>query len=861
MTPATRLLSIILAALVIAAAAPALPGRRAVLAAPASQPAQAEEYTVALPLLGDSRQPQPPPPLTVAVDPSLQPAGPGPEPLGDSGPRPLAAFADPAGRTALFVANELVVQSDDRAMVDALTARYGGELLLEVDPATAGLAGLPRTYLLRVDPGRGDGAGLVADLEALASGRDYEASGPHRVSSAAGEGLLAIAAAEALAGAQIGVNWVGDPHAIPGSTSEAAAGPTLGGTPYTPDAYGWTYMARGTAQDIGVAEAWSLLARSGRLGNRVPLAILDKGFAPTADFPSGMRFGSVIPGIGDPRGVRGDGRSPWHGTHVLAAAAGRADNGAGAAGVAPTADPIAIYTGYDYITSIAAVILARAEGARVINMSYSANVPAIVSWTALPFEATTAAVRASGALLFASAGNDGQNVDGQDCFIVCWEHTLHTPCENAGVICVGGLGWDSRSRDGGSNYGTRDGVQIFAPYTVYRGADPDNPAMDATLGVINGTSFASPFAAGVAALIWAADPGLSAGRVWEIMRDTAHVPGTANVPRYVNAYGAVLAAVGSGVAPAISSPVAGRAYEQGLPIPLSGTIGYVAARDGIALDVQWRTLAGRVLRNERFTPGAGSHTLFSSFSVSDLPTGEQTVILRATAGAASAEASVSFSVRNSPPEVSISQPASGAAACFGESVTMRGAAFDPNQPAGLPDGAFAWSSSRDGSLGAGPVLTRDTLSVGDHTLTLRVTDAGGLAGSATVILRVLAPSHPDCLDLAPTALLTAPADGTIIYAGAEDGDGWYATFTFSGLVDDAEDGMAALQVELISDVEGGLGTVTPAADGSFSVSERLHVRPGDGGTGGTWHTVTLRVTDSAGNISEDQVRVLVAVLI
>jgi hypothetical protein len=33
------------------------------------------------------------------------------------------------------------------------------------------------------------------------------------------------------------------------------------------------------------------------------------------------------------------------------------------------------------------------------------------------------------------------------------------------------------------------------------------------------------------------------------------------------------------------------------------------------------------------------------------------------------------------------------------------------------------------------------------------------------------------------------------------------------------------------------------------------------GTGGTWHTVTLRVTDSAGNISEDEVRVVVAILI
>jgi hypothetical protein len=54
----------------------------------------------------------------------------------------------------------------------------------------------------------------------------------------------------------------------------------------------------------------------------------------------------------------------------------------------------------------------------------------------LPFEAATALTRASGALLFASAGNDGLDVDSEDGFIFCWEDTLFTPCENAGVTVV-----------------------------------------------------------------------------------------------------------------------------------------------------------------------------------------------------------------------------------------------------------------------------------------------------------------------------------------------------------------------------------------------------------------------------------------
>ncbi len=860
MTPTPRRsLTLLLAILVAAALLPAAGRARSIAQAAPGEPAA--RHTVYLPQLADARQRQDGPPLSVSIDQGLRPAGPGLDPIGDSGPRPLAAVADPAGRSAVFVANELVVQTDDRAGLGALLARYAGRVLLELDPAGAGMADLPRTYLVQIDPARGDPAELAARLSAIAERDGGVASGPHRVSGDDGVGLLAVAAGEALAGAQIGVNWVGEAQAIPGSTSEAAAGPSLGGVAYARDAYAWTYMARGGAQDIGVAEAWSLLARSGRLGNRVPLAILDKGFAPTADFPGAMRFGSVIPGIVDPRGVRGDARSPWHGTHVLVAAAGRADNGAGAAGVAPTADPIAIYTGYDYITSIAAVILARAEGAKVINMSYSANVPAIFAWTALPFEATTAVARATGALLFASAGNDSQDVDGEDCFGFCWEHTLHTPCESAGVICVGGLAANSRSRDGGSNFGTRGGVPIFAPYTVYRGADPDNPGMDASLGTISGTSFSSPFASGVAALIWAADPGLSAEQVWAIMRDTAHVPGTPNVPRYVNAFGAVLRAVGSGVTATISSPVSGRAYEQGAPIPLDARIDYVASGAGVALDVQWRTLGGRVLRSERFTPGAGSHTISSSFSVSDLPAGGQTLIVRATAGAASAEARVSFSVRNSPPLVTLDQPLANAAFCFGERVTMRGSAFDVNQPGGLPDSAFAWRSSRDGALGGGPALTRDSLSVGNHTLTLRVSDAGGLSAEASVGILMRAADDPKCVDLPPSARITTPQNKTIVYAMGEDAAGFFADFGFRGVVGDDRDAPGALRVEWRSDIAGELGASTAAADGGVSMSARLHIKPEDVGRGGTWHTITLRVTDSAGNVREDRIEVMVAILI
>jgi subtilisin family serine protease len=125
----------------------------------------------------------------------------------------------------------------------------------------------------------------------------------------------------------------------------------------------------------------------------------------------------------------------------------------------------------------------------------------------------------------ASSGNDNKNVDAQDCFIVCWEEKWWTPCENAGVFCVGALGHDSIGRADYSNYGKAGGgVDLFAPGTVLVGFDPaTTTGLPGRFPVhsVQGTSFASPYLAGVAALVRAADPGLSAGSVESILKSTA----------------------------------------------------------------------------------------------------------------------------------------------------------------------------------------------------------------------------------------------------------------------------------------------------------------------------------------------------
>ncbi|MFO7678729.1 MAG: S8 family serine peptidase [Chloroflexota bacterium] len=770
-------------------------------------------------------------------------------------PRPLTAVQDPRGNVSTFVANEILVQTDLDSILIGLLTRTGGEVLLEIDPADAGITGLDKMYLVRVNLDTADTSNFAADIESLMDS-GIGSAGEFAFGDAAGVDVFSIAAAEAVDGLTVGINWVSQPGAIPTSSLEAPNGPSMGGVAYSPDAYDWPHFTAGTTQDIGVPQAWTLMHRAGKLGNRVDLAILDGGFYPNADFPSGTTFLNVFPF--DPRNVDGvDGSAPFHGTDVLQTAVARSDDGFGIVGVAaPIARPIALYTSYDYVVSIASLLMARAAGVDVINMSYSANVPAVFGWTVWPFEATTAAVRTSGTLLFASAGNDGQNVDGEDCFLgICWEHTWHTPCENAGVICVGGLGWNSKWRAGNSNFG-HESVHIYAPYTVYSGQSPADTGGGATAGIINGTSFSSPYAAGVAALIWSSNPSLSANQVWTIMRDTAHSSPDSRVNRYVNAYDAVLSAVGVGVDVTLTSPTNGTAYDLGYPLRMSANVGYVATTGSTPLQVRW-FVDGVLHSTVNYSPGAGSHMFYPEAWATGLSTGTHTVMVRATAGSVVVERSATFTIFNSPPTATIDQPASGSSFCPGETITFRGSSFDVNEIAGLPDSAYAWRSNINGNLGTGATHSTNSLSTGSHTITLRVTDSGGLWDEDTIGITVLSPSNPSCIDLAPSALITSPPNGYVVYADTFGGGYWYKQVTFTGMVSDPEDAAGDLTVGWYSNRQGylGAGTVNPST-GAVSLTSNIRVYD----SCGSYHTITLRVTDTYGNITEDQIQIYIGLL-
>jgi hypothetical protein len=117
-----------------------------------------------------------------------------------------------------------------------------------------------------------------------------------------------------------------------------------------------------------------------------------------------------------------------------------------------------------------------------------------------------------------------------------------------------------------------------------------------------------------------------------------------------------------------------------------------------------------------------------------LPGGaEARVRVTATDGISTTQAtSHPFTVARKPPEVIIESPAAGSAYLPGTTIAFAGRAYDPQEGWLSDDSGLVWSSDRDGALGAGALLYRQSLSPGAHTITLTATDRGGLSANASV---------------------------------------------------------------------------------------------------------------------------------
>lgn len=229
----------------------------------------------------------------------------------------------------------------------------------------------------------------------------------------------------------------------------------------------------------------------------VIIAILDTGVSSHADLPNLMAGWNFADGNSNTADIQG------HGTAVAGCAASMGNNGLGIAGFAWGSRilPIRIAdaNGSAYSDTIAAAMKwAADQGAKVINCSYGPLQGDSV------IENAAAYARARGALVFVSAGNDGNRDPSSPS-----SNIIFVSATNASDQLVS---W--------STYGPA--VKLAAP-----GERILTTTRAGGYSYFSGTSFSSPIAAGAAALIFGLDSTLTPGAVEDILRSTAKDLGAA----------------------------------------------------------------------------------------------------------------------------------------------------------------------------------------------------------------------------------------------------------------------------------------------------------------------------------------------
>jgi len=267
--------------------------------------------------------------------------------------------------------------------------------------------------------------------------------------------------------------------------------------------------------DMNTTNAWSITKGSAN----VRVLVFETGIQqnhPDINQLTGRDFTTGVV-----NGVAGGGPSNScdnHGTAVAGCITGIINNGIGTVGVAPDCKVISAKVGVAITPcngswqgqtswTVNAINWGIANGVRVTNNSndYGTDLAAM----------TTAyvAARNAGIVNFASSGNSGNT-------------TIGFPARSTGVMAVGASSRNGQ-RASFSSYGAKLAFVAAGQsiYTTDRTGTDGYVSGDYT--TIDGTSFSSPYAAGVAALIISANPSLSAAQVESIMQTTCTDMGAA----------------------------------------------------------------------------------------------------------------------------------------------------------------------------------------------------------------------------------------------------------------------------------------------------------------------------------------------
>ena len=774
--------------------------------------------------------------------------------------RPVGAIIGADGTKDEFVVNEVSYHPRNQEELDSFLTKYNGTILLDgqprIIPGVEGNRTLQEPsgwFLVRVDLNRSSLTDMAEVMESS------NIRGKVIFSSEDAARLAALVARESEK--EISPNFVGEfldvsEHRINSTTFS--------------NAEDWFFMnedddtsvAGDQGLSTGVIKAWDYLSykgfpRSLSSGWKPALiAVVDGGFDldtttgrpvndnldfPFEPFQADIVQNDFTAGGANLMSCSAGSACPWHGQQAASVAAAFPRNGFGTAGTAgDIALPMLIRVDSSFHTWSDGVRTAVWNGAEVVSMSLSGE----CNWWCRTFTGTDGNMERAvqkatenKVIIVAAAGNDGDEIN----------NNYNIPCQVEGVICVGAVQPNGISRSY-SNFG-KD-VDIWAPDCTYptvirstssvtapSDTDADNLGLD-ELGRYCGTSGATPFVSGIVAMMKVLDPSLNSEQIEEILINTSNknIPPTIPDPKvvtgWVDAYRAVIQS-SPNQAPNVeiiepsdgeSVSVGGLSLEARVNDPEKDGQFYTSIKD-----ITWTSD-----RNGQFCT-----SLICSVVGGSLDLGSHLITVTARdLFDGQASASVRVNVVNNPPTVGITRPNDSDAFSADQTIRFEGYADDPDAEF-IPDSNFKWRSDINGVFGTGRALA-GSLSAGIHTITLEVSDAYGQSGQASI--RVIVGESSGM----PVPLIANPSPNAYFAPGQ--------IITFEGNATDAEDGtLPGPSLEWSSNVDGLIGTGNSIQAVLSSASNPCEY-------GDVYHNITLKATDSSGNIEFDRIQVRVGII-
>lgn len=293
----------------------------------------------------------------------------------------------------------------------------------------------------------------------------------------------------------------------------------------------WTAQAKD--MDAGhLPAAWDVTHGSAS----VRIAIVDSGVRTTHEDLDGASAGSKV--VGRYNAVDGSTDvtdTIGHGTFVAGVAAARTNNAIGVAGVGRDTSLLAVKvansSGGIMSDAVAAgIVWAADHGARIINLSLGSETPDPTEKQAVEY------AQSNGVLVVAAAGNDGLGAN-----------AVNYPAGYPGVLAVGATDSTTGHRAPFSEHGGF--VTLAAP-----GVDLTSTTSAGSYAQESGTSFASPYVAGAAALLAAYAPSATATQLRSALVASAHpLPGEGLGAGLVNV-AAALARLAPPTVPNLTAP-------------------------------------------------------------------------------------------------------------------------------------------------------------------------------------------------------------------------------------------------------------------------------------------------------------------